>query len=383
MVEVEGLCHSEAPGLPREIAQYAPAAVAEPGGNYVADHLVGAACVDPCKGHTIVVRYVTYQAVSEREIDLRVGRVDVELLAPCVKAEELAVCTEELAVAVAESNLPVPLGCVAAGHHAVRFFVVKVVHDQLGGIHGACRFFHLAHRFFVPLCASLYLAEACALVNNVEVSSESSKDPAYHQWFGVLGNPQGVSGLVAGQDAPDAVGVGVVVQHSRQLVHGADEPAVCLFWLCDEAGVVWHQLTQERHGFLDFRGVLDELAVVLLHEGVSHFPPLPVAVGLVADDDGIGAERLQGRRWLDGFWRLPSRRAAQPSLACQYNTPAQNNSSHSSHGFNLSCSCSLFHWSILLAQLEFVHQHTNHQRGQTTNVRTQCKSPGKNRFQQK
>ena len=133
------------------------------------------------------------------------------LLAIEVEAEELAVLAAELAVFVGIADLPVARAGVAGGDEELRAEVVEGGDDLGGGIVGAF-FLSRPAGELDELGALFAFAEPDGLLEGVEVDAGSAGGTGDDQGFVVLGDPEGVGGVVAGEKAPEDVGIRVVVE---------------------------------------------------------------------------------------------------------------------------------------------------------------------------
>ena len=77
--------------------------------------------------------------------------------------------------------------------------------------------------FFLDHLALVQFAVPNAFVHHLRGEFGTGRDLADRQRLGLLRDPQSVGGVVAGEDAPEAVGVRIVVQLARQPVDLTDK----------------------------------------------------------------------------------------------------------------------------------------------------------------
>ncbi len=112
----EGLGERVAAGLFHEVVEDPPAHVSVPGGLDVAGHLADAGAVHPGGCHTIGLVDMAHEAVADGEVDLGVGGLDGMLVALSIESVELSLIVFEVAVFVAEADLPVVFCGVTGGN---------------------------------------------------------------------------------------------------------------------------------------------------------------------------------------------------------------------------------------------------------------------------
>ena len=92
-----------------------------------------------------------------------------------------------------------------------------------------------------PASSSLYHRPSSHMSRGISVPRD---DLAHGERFLMLRQPQRIGGIVAGQNAPEAVGVRIIVKLAGQAMHLGDEPARNLAGRRDEAGITREQLAQ-------------------------------------------------------------------------------------------------------------------------------------------
>ncbi|MFM1941179.1 MAG: hypothetical protein RI897_161 [Verrucomicrobiota bacterium] len=124
-------------GLLHEVIEDTPAHVSVPGRLDVAGHLAYPGAIHPGGGHAIGLVDVAHEAVADGEVDFGVGGLDGVLGAVGIESVELSLVMFEVAVLVAESDLPVVFCGVAGGDEEVGLVGVERFDEGLGGIGGS------------------------------------------------------------------------------------------------------------------------------------------------------------------------------------------------------------------------------------------------------
>ena len=123
------------------------------------------------------------------------------------------------------ADLPVAPGGVAGGQEQLRLVLLEEIDDRLGGVGVAVFGFRLAALGLFGVLVVRALVEPEALVEQAQVDARAGGGAMDLQGLAGGGDPQGVARAVAGDDAPQDVGVGVVVQLPRKPMDFDDELA--------------------------------------------------------------------------------------------------------------------------------------------------------------
>ena len=129
------------------------------------------------------------------------------------------------AVAIAIADLPIAFGSVARSDEQIGMIGVKRIDEGLGGIDGPLRFLRCLAGLLADHFAGIEFAIPDAFVTQRKFDVGGGSHAMDHQRLVVFGDPQGAVGVVAGEDAPQHVGIGIVVEPPRQPADRGDEIA--------------------------------------------------------------------------------------------------------------------------------------------------------------
>ena len=221
------------------------------------------------------------------KVDLRVVALHRETAPRGVEAEQLPFLAAELAVAIGESNLPVTLAGMTRCNEQLRAVVVQHIDQRPRRVRRGMLLDRLAAGQFADHFALVQFAVPKAFVTDRQFDLRGGCRTMNHQRRLLPHDPQGRLGIIAGNDAPKRVGIGIVVQLSRELMCFGNELAAGFGRPGNKADKARHRTTQ---GIASFgrRFVVDKhfgpvLVAQRRHDGL----PLPILGGCLGDDYAI------------------------------------------------------------------------------------------------
>jgi hypothetical protein len=282
-----GLGDGEPTGLLEEIIKYAPAGVAKPGRDNVADH-----GPDPGGGkvgepHAIgLTGNISHEAVADGEIDLGVGRADRMERAVERLADYNALAMDEGPVAVAIARLPVLLGRMARSDPEVGLTLVEARSNLRGRVLGTLEALGYAANFLDPALAGAKLIEPVALVHTFGGEGRASADSADDQRGG-RDEAQGVLRGTACDDSPAEVGIGIGIHPTGEGVHAVDGLGTELGGASNPANMQGVEGSERRLYRREITLEGQDLGPMGLNESRDHFVPARCGQGLAGDEDSV------------------------------------------------------------------------------------------------
>ena len=206
-------------------------------------------------------------------------------------------------VTIAEADLPVRLRGVTRRDHQVRLVVVKQVDQGLGRVVGAFQLFGLAAAILLDVLVLYQFVVPLAFGDHFGREFRARGDFLHDQRLTMACYHQRVIRVVASENAPERVGVGIVVQLAGQLVNLLNEVAGRLGGLSHKACVARKLPLQRIERLVDRRVVHDDRYVVFRLQRGDYFFPLGVHGSRFLHHHGIGI--FQRRCLAGGGGRLP------------------------------------------------------------------------------
>ncbi len=121
---------------------------------------------------------------------------------------------------------------------------VERIDEWLGGIRGALELGGFFSGLLFDHLVAVEFAEPEAFLDHVHGQFSACSDFTDRERGGFAGDGQGVGGAVTGDDTPEEVGIGVVIQLAGELVEIDDELAGDFGGLGDEGDIMGEVLLQ-------------------------------------------------------------------------------------------------------------------------------------------
>ena len=223
------------------------------------------------------------------------GRIDVVALAVGAQGKQLTLLATEAAAWNVIANLPVLCGGVPACLEEVGGLGVEGLGILFGRAGLDIELLDFPVFALDPEGVDVGLVAGKAVVEIFEKGrTHAGGDTLDNQRLGALCNPQCVRGVIARDNAPAQIGVGVDVELACHAVEGHHECASRLFRADDEGRVAWAQARQRRKGILHPSGGMDNgRAIIFFAQGFNHGCPCGIAGGFFRNDNHIAVFRFR------------------------------------------------------------------------------------------